>query len=240
VKKVVISAGAGDLKVQGHAGESKLVAKGQACASSPELLEQSQLESRREGDVLYLTTALPELSGNFLGFQRYARMDLNVTLPSSVTLQLDDSSGDTELQNVAAATLTDSSGDLDIENVAGDLKVSDSSGDVDIDRVAGNLIVNDSSGDLELDHIQGSVEIPVDSSGDIRISDAGSVHIANDSSGEIVVQRVKRDVQIDVDSSGDITAEDVGGNLTVRSDGSGSINHNHITGKVQLPAGSSD
>ncbi|MFL6551291.1 MAG: DUF4097 family beta strand repeat-containing protein [Povalibacter sp.] len=234
-RKIVIQTGAGDLKVRGSSTQANVTASGRTCASSDELLQQSQLESRRDGDVLYLKTVLPETNGNFFVFHSYARMDLSVTLPASLNVELEDSSGDVDLENVAAASVNDGSGDLDIRNIARDLKVADSSGDVDIDHVTGNLSVTDSSGDLHLEHIQGSVEIPIDSSGDIRISDVGSVHISSDSSGDIVVQRVKLDVRVDVDSSGDIVAEDVGGNFTVQSDGSGGIHHARISGKVQVP-----
>jgi hypothetical protein len=238
-KKVVIQTGAGDLKVRGNASQANVIAEGRACASSDDLLQESQLESRRAGDVLYLKTVLPEVSGSLLGFNRYARMDVSVTLPNSLPVELDDSSGDVDLQNLSSTEVRDGSGDLEIRNITGDLKVIDNSGDVEIERVSGNVSVTDSSGDLEIDHVRGSVEVAVDSSGDIRIADAGSVHIANDSSGEITIERVNASVVIDSDSSGDIVAEQIGGNFTVGQDGSGNIRHANVLGKVQLPAGKS-
>jgi hypothetical protein len=234
VTRVVITAGAGDLEVRGAAGETQLVANGRACASSDELLQQIQLDSRREGNTLYLRTQLPEDNG-LMSWKRYARMDLTVRLPNVVAIELEDGSGDAELANVRAAVVNDGSGDLEIENIAGDVRVSDSSGDVEIERVAGNLHINDSSGDLELEHIKGAIDIEVDSSGDIRIEDAGRVHVQNDSSGEIFVRQVQSDVKVDVDSSGDIDVADIGGNFTVRSDGSGDIRHDKIVGTVQIP-----
>jgi hypothetical protein len=233
VRKIVLGAGAGDLKVRGER-TNKVSATGRACASSDELLQQIQLISRREGDTLYLSTQLPESDGDFL-VNRYARMDLSVSLPNSIALEINDSSGDTEIAQIAAARIADGSGDLDIENVAGDLQVTDSSGDLDIKQVTGNLKMTDSSGDVDIEHVQGAVDVEVDSSGDMRMADVGSVHIRNDSSGEIVIERVARGVQIDADSSGDISVENVGGDFTVAADSSGSISHNHVTGRVQIP-----
>jgi hypothetical protein len=238
-KKVVIQTGAGDLKVRGNASQASVIVEGRACASSDELLQGSQLEGRRSGDVLYLKTVLPEISGGFLGFSRYARMDVSVTLPSSLPVELEDSSGDVDLQNLASTQVTDGSGDLGIRNITDDLKVIDNSGDVEIERVSGNVSITDSSGDLEIEHVRGIVEVTVDSSGDIRIADAGSVHIGSDSSGEISIERVNANVQIDTDSSGDIVAEQISGNFTVGHDGSGDIRHANVVGKVQLPAGKS-
>src|SRR5690606_37306488 len=53
VKKVVIQAEAGSLKVRGGAG-SGVKATGKACASSESLLGKIALESRRENDTVYL------------------------------------------------------------------------------------------------------------------------------------------------------------------------------------------
>ncbi|HMN45465.1 MAG TPA: DUF4097 family beta strand repeat-containing protein [Povalibacter sp.] len=235
ITKVVIGAGAGDLKVRGAPAASRIQASGHACASNDDLLAKIQIDSRREGDTLYLKTLMPDLEdGSFL-FNAYARLDLSVQVPDTVAIELEDSSGDLELSRVKSAVVADSSGDIEIRDIAGDLDVSDSSGDIEIDRVAGNLRVKDSSGDMEIEEIQGQVEIPIDSSGDISITQAGSVHIHQDSSGGIVIRRVNRDVRIDTDSSGDIDVAEVGGNFSVGADGSGSIRQAKVLGRVELP-----
>lgn len=234
-KKIVIGAGAGDLNVRGQDGQTSLRATGRACASSEDLLGQIQLESRREGDTVYLKTLLPQMSESSFGFNRYATLDLTVNVPTSAVIDLEDSSGDLQLNGVQSAVVADSSGDMEIGNVAGNLQVTDSSGDVEIRKVGGNLNLRDSSGDVEIEDVQGGVEIPVDSSGDIQIERVAGVHIVNDSSGEIIIDHVKRDVRIDTDSSGDISVDDVGGNFTVGADASGSIRHSKVAGTVQVP-----
>src|SRR5437868_9759064 len=60
-KKIVVGAGAGDLEVRGQDGQASMQASGRACASSQELLGKIQLQSRREGDTLYLKTIFPEI-----------------------------------------------------------------------------------------------------------------------------------------------------------------------------------
>jgi len=238
-KRIVIAAGAGDLKIAGASGQAGVRASGRACASSEELLKEIQLESRREGDTLYLKTLLPDVDGgNIFFFNRYATLDLTVSLPETVAIEVEDSSGDTQIKHVQSANVADGSGDLEIADVAADLEVSDSSGDLDIRKVGGNLSVKDSSGDIEIADVQGNVFIPVDSSGDIRIANiSGGVHIVSDSSGGIVIEHVKQSVAIDSDSSGDIRVDDIGGNFTVGNDGSGGISHARVVGQVQLPPG---
>ncbi|HKE95607.1 MAG TPA: hypothetical protein VKB34_14935 [Povalibacter sp.] len=234
VKKIVIGAGAGDLEVRGEAGLTRMQAKGRACASGEDLLQEIQLESRREGDTIYLKTVLPDTHGGIL-IPSHTLLDLRVAVPVAVAIELDDSSGDLKLEHVQSAVVNDSSGDIEIGDISGNLQVADSSGDIDVQRVGGNLSISDSSGDITLTGVQGSVEIPVDSSGDIRVTQAGSVLVHHDSSGGIVLRHVKGDVRVDSDSSGDIDVEDVGGNFTVGSDGSGDIHHTRVAGVVQLP-----
>jgi hypothetical protein len=233
VTRVVVGAGPGDLKVRGDTGRTSVQADGRACASSQELLDGIKLESRREGDTVYLKTVFPAESNN--GGRRVS-MDLTVAIPDSIAVSLEDSSGDIDLRSVHSAVVADSSGEQVIRDVAADLQVTDSSGDVQIRNVGGNLTLKDSSGDVDVDDIKGDVTVTVDSSGDLDIRRVtGGVHIVNDSSGEIVVSDVQKDVQVDVDSSGNIRVTNVAGNFTVDMDSTGSISHDGVLGKVQVP-----
>lgn len=231
VTKIAITAGAGELQIKGERGSKQLTAKGTACASDQELIEKIQLESRRDGSTLSVKVVLPDADG-FLG---YARLDLNITLPDDIDLNVTDSSGDTRIDNVRALALTDSSGDVEIRGVSGDASVTDSSGDLEIERVGGELTLADSSGDIEVKDVSGTVKVDVDSSGGIRIEQAGAVHILTDSSGDIDIEKVKGDVLIDNDTSGDISVAEVRGKFTVRNDGGGSIRQQNVAGAVSVP-----
>src|ERR1041384_6703576 len=60
IERVVIEARAGDLVVNG--GETRdVTVDGKACASSAELLDESKLEIRREGNTVYVRTVLPDI-----------------------------------------------------------------------------------------------------------------------------------------------------------------------------------
>lgn len=237
VEKVVIRTGAGDLKVMGGARNVRIEARGKACATKQELLDLTQLTVRREGNTVYVETALPQDQTEGWHWSRndYATLDTGIALPANIPVEAIDSSGDAVYQDLHSLKLQDSSGDLEIRRIAGLADINDSSGDVDL-RDAGSARLNDSSGDLELADIHDEVVIDNDSSGDIRIAQAGgTVRIHNDSSGGIRVEDVKGDVIVDSDSSGDIHAERVTGNFTVSSDSSGSITHESIGGKVSVP-----
>ena len=242
IEKVVIRAGAGDLKVVGRTNAVRVEARGTACAGKQELLDGSQINVRREGNIVYVETALPQNDdgGWNWGKNEYAYIDIGIALPASVPVEAVDSSGDTVIEDLAALTIQDSSGDLEIHRIAGFADVADSSGDLDIDD-AGSVRVRDSSGDIEIGKVRGDAEITSDSSGDIHIAEVGAnVHIGQDSSGGIRVEDVKGNVTVDSDSSGDIYAGHVGGDFTVTEDSSGDIDHDSVGGKVTIPANKRD
>lgn len=237
IERVVIRAGAGDMKVVGRGTAVRVEARGTACAAKQELLDQVQLSVRREGNTVIVETDLPQdkNSGWSFGDNEYAYIDVGIALPSSIPVEAIDSSGDAEFEDLKALTLQDSSGDLEVRRIADLADISDSSGDIDVDA-AGSVRLRDSSGDIEVNEIRGDVEVVLDSSGDIRISNVtGSARVRQDSSGNLRFEDVKGNVDVDSDSSGDIHARRVSGNLTVREDSSGSIEHESIGGDVQVP-----
>jgi len=235
VEKVILRTGAGDLKVVGRGNAVRIEARGVACAHKQELLDAAQISVRREGNVVYVETDLPQNQDGWSD-NEYAYIDIGVALPSGIPVEALDSSGDADFEDLHALTLQDSSGDLEIDRIAGLADISDSSGDIDIDS-AGSVRVRDSSGDMEVNEVRGDVEVVLDSSGDIHIAKVdGSVKVRQDSSGTIRVEDVKGSVDVDSDSSGDIYAGRVKGNFTVSEDSSGSIEHESIGGSVTVPS----
>ncbi len=241
VTKIVLRTGAGDLDVNGRANTTRIEAHGMACAARQELLDKVQLTVRREGDVVYLETQLPQAEGGWSwGKNDYAHIDLNVALPTLIAVDAVDSSGDASFEDLKSLTLQDSSGDLELERIAGTVDVGDSSGDLEIDN-AGSVRVRDSSGDIGIGHVQGDVEVLADSSGDIEVRQIeGSVRIEQDSSGGIRVEGVRGNVTVESDSSGDIYAGRVRGDFTVKEDSSGNVGHEAIGGKVSVPRDDAD
>jgi DUF4097 and DUF4098 domain-containing protein YvlB len=229
IEKVVILAGAGDLQVTGSSSASRIEARGKACASSQEMLDQTRLTVRRDGSIATIETNMPEKNDGI------SSIDLEVSLPSSLPVEAQDSSGDARLKGLKSLSMQDSSGDLEIEGIAEAATVRDSSGDIDIENAA-SVRLEDSSGDIEVEEIRGDVEVTSDSSGEIRIEEiGGKVHIAQDSSGGIHIARVKGSVTIDTDSSGAIVVDTIGGDFTVTDDSSGGVKHRNVTGKVSVP-----
>lgn len=214
---IKIAAGAGELDIVGERGRNDVSIRGKVCVSKEEWLDEVSIESS-SGKTSRIAVKLPDIDGWSITGNRYASVDLELVVPADIALNVQDSSGDLEIENVAAVTLKDSSGDIEIENVSGSVEIKDSSGDIEVRDIAGDLV------------------IPSDSSGSIRGSDIeGSVLVENDSSGDIRFSNVGQDVTIRNDSSGDIEVKTVAGDFTVMHDGSGSIESSNVEGEVDIP-----
>jgi DUF4097 and DUF4098 domain-containing protein YvlB len=217
---LTILAGAGDLEIEGDDEASVATIRGKVCVSEEDWLDESRVDVTR-GSNAEIVVELPEINSSWsLMGGNYAYIDLEITVPSSLQLDIKDSSGDVEIEGVGALSLKDSSGDVRLEDIGG------------------SVTLNDSSGDLVLEDIEGDVTVDSDSSGDIRGRDVeGSVLVRRDSSGDIRFIDVSRDFTVERDSSGDITAKGVGGDFNVVADGSGDIIAKDVDGEILKPKG---
>lgn len=215
-----INALAGELEIKGVKGSKKAEITGHVCVSKKDWLDDSRIEIQG-GKNAQIDVILPEEEGGWtFSMNHNKHMDLKVSVPDDITLNIRDSSGDAFLKNVAAVNIQDSSGEIEIK------------------YSSGPVTVRDSSGDIEISHVDGDVTIESDSSGSIEIEDVnGHAIVKKDSSGEIEFNKIKGDAIVENDSSGSIYANDIGGDFRVERDGSGSIRSANVAGKVDIPAG---
>ncbi len=218
-QSLAIAAGAGDLEIAGVSGSDEVKISGKICVSEQQWLDEARLETS-SGDRAEINVVLPDVSGGWsLWGSKYAYMDLELEVPEGLALQLRDSSGDIEIEDISTLSIQDSSGDIEIRNAAGLVEIKDSSGDIEVRGLQGDFtIISDSSGDILGSDIAGNVLVKADSSGDIRFTEVG------------------KDVVVERDSSGDIIAENVGGDFRVLKDSSGKIRSEDMTGEVVIPA----
>lgn len=236
IKRVVISGEAGNLKVTGKPSGG-INATGRACASSEGALARITLESRREVDIVYLTVTIGGSMSDLFSFNRYATLDLEVTVPNSMQVNITDTSGDIELSDVGPSSVVDQSGALLLKNISGDLEISDEAGDARVLGVAGNVRLKDGSGDIEIEDVRGNVRIAEDTSGDISIANVGgSLEVIEDDAGNIVISKITNNVIVGKDGSGDINVSEIGGDFIVTTDSTGSILHDRVRGSVHIPA----
>lgn len=169
------------------------------------------IELTRSGDRAHLKTSTRDPG---LGYS-LPHVDLVVTMPSKMALEIRDRSGFIEVENI--------SGDLDLRDDSGSITLTDITGEVDID---------DSSGSIAVTRIGGSVRID-DDSGSIDVEDVGSDLFIEDGSGSIRVRDIKGSVTIR-DGSGSIDVAQIGEDLMVLESGSGSLSFGDVKGAVSV------
>jgi hypothetical protein len=213
-----LTAGSGELTIEGRAGLDRVQAVGRVCASDESYLDELTLTLERRGDDVVLAANYPNRNGHggWRG-EDYARIDLAVEVPLDMAVDLDDSSGGMDVGGTGELRIDDSSGEIFVHGVNGAVWIDDSSGSIDVRDVAGDVEVDDGSGGVDLSNVQGSVRV-------------------RDGSGGIDVAEVEGDVIIADDGSGSIDVRDVRGDFAVRSDGSGGIRYSGVGGTVDVPA----
>lgn len=214
IQKIKVLAGAGQLEIIGNNSQIIKI-EARLCSNDQDALSAMNVSDNRDGNTMTIETEFPDRS--FWNNDQHASIDLVLNVPKEMILDVKDSSGSAEINNVAALEIIDSSGELEIENIAGDVVAVDSSGSLSVENVGGSVTLTDSSGNIEVQSVQKDLTINVDSSGDID---------ARDVNGNVLIK---------VDSSGSITVKDVAGDFTVGKDSSGGIKHNKVAGKVSLP-----
>ena len=194
-RSVRIEAGAGELRVQGRTGQTRVEARGTACASSDQVLGQIRLNATRQGDVIVVRVEIPE--GSSRGWNEQGRLDLTVTVPRIMPLDIDDGSGSAEIAHVGKVTVRDGSGELSVTDVVGDLSIEDGAGSIEVAGVTGNIRLSDGSGSIRVRDVGGSVTVEEDGSGSIDVAGVkGDFTVSRDGSGGITHHLVAGQVRV--------------------------------------------
>ena len=210
LNELVAETGAGSLKIIGSDTTSKITVKADIYTS--EDLEY-KLTLKEYGNKAKLVADHDIQDGLHFHINQGLSIDLVVTMPSELALDLNDSSGDVEIKGLnSKIKVDDSSGSLTI-NGGASVEVDDSSGDLYISNIKGDTEVEDGSGYTRIENTQGAVEV-------------------DDGSGDLVIKNVKGIVKVD-DGSGSITVNGAGG-LIIEDDGSGDLNIDNIKGEVRI------
>lgn len=218
VRGVQISLHAEDLHLTGStsAGQT-LTLKGRACASEQAMLDDLQVEQRREGDQLIIEVARHRgMHINLFG-SSYSSLELNVDLPASMPVSLAVGSGDADVSGLQQLDAQVGSGDLNVKQIAGRFAASVGSGDIDARDVGSLSLGSVGSGDARVTGVRGDAKV-------------GSI-----GSGDVTLKQVSGSVHVDTIGSGDLEVHDVGGDLSLGAKGSGDVDYSGVKGKVSVP-----
>lgn len=214
LESLQLAVGAGKLTVTGNSASNEVRVVATACANTSKRLEELDLTHQvRNSDLLVRTER--HRSGSFLSWislgNNYSYIDIEVTMPNDLALDVDDGSGAVEISNISSLSLNDGSGSILIEDISDDVDVNDGSGPISISGVSGIVSVDDGSGP-------------------IRIRDSNEVDIIDDGAGEISIENIRSNVIIRNDGSGGIRIRDVAGSVEIGDAGSGSVDVRDVAG----------
>ena len=201
ILRLDIRAGAGSLTVTGREGLAAIEVRAEVVA--PEVRDKDmeeyirdrvELTLEKRGDIAVLVGRIRD-NGRLFHFGENARIDLTVTIPKTMALDIDDGSGDMVVEDLAAA-----------------LRIEDGSGSIRVVRVAGNVRIDDGSGGLEVSDVTGDVTID-DGSGEVRVRRVGGTVTLDDGSGGIDIEDVEKDVRLINTGSGGVDVSGVKGQV---------------------------
>ena len=196
---LAIEAGAGSLTVSGDpAGREILVTATIKVPGSKEEKARKTIESdmtlelERDGDRAVLNGYF---DSGMWGWGDQPSIALEVRLPQSMGLAIDDGSGSITVDDVSGyIRVNDGSGSLSLRDV-GAVTVEDGSGSISIERAGGDVRIDDGSGSIDVAHVVGSVYVD-DGSGGIKVSDISQdLIIEDDGSGGLRFARIEGRVE---------------------------------------------
>ena len=242
LNELKIDAEAGSLIIKGDSNATAITVNANIYAAKGD--ETYTLTLEKHGDTAELISKLN--NGNFSFYSGSSpHIDLIVSVPSNLNLDIDDDSGDIVIRAMQNdISIDDDSGSIvieggrtiNIDDDSGDIRISnisieDDSGSIMIDQGQGRIDIEDDSGDIQIENSQGPARI-IDESGSISVKTLASALTIEDGSGDIDVRQIKGLVTI-TDGSGSIYVDDTLG-LTIIEAGSGDLSIDNINGPVKL------
>jgi len=210
-----IACGAGSLKVTGGEDLKEItvtaVIRGQEWTKA-EVAKYITLTDEKGKARLHVESK--EKSGMLGMGGTSCEVDLTVTMPRGFALDITDGSGGIVVADVdGALDITDGSGGIEARTLGGRVVITDGSGSIEITACRAGITIKDGSGAIRLSDIGGPLDI-TDGSGGIDIQKVTGPVTINDGSGSIRIQGVETDVTIESDGSGSVTISDVKGTVT--------------------------
>ena len=120
------------------------------------------------------------------------QIDLDVTVPMKIDLNVDDGSGNLKISGIDGnLEIDDGSGSMQIDDIVGNVLIDDGSGSQELSNIDGNVVIDDGSGSVKMENITGNVTID-DGSGSINITNlGGQFKLIDDGSGSVYVNGKK-------------------------------------------------
>lgn len=200
ITTIEIDAGAGSLEITGLSGADQVTVTAIITVPGKSEEKAQQIIADRLELSLERNGANAVIKGGFdtngWSFGDSPSIRLEISVPRSVSLTVDDSSGSVTITNVSGdISIDDNSGAIKMSDVGGNVRIVDGSGSIDVEGVGEDIYVDDGSGSIAISHVKGTVTLK-DGSGSIDVSDVEKdLIIKNDGSGSIRYSDIRGTVE---------------------------------------------
>ena len=230
-----VLSGPGSLEIKGSPNATSISVD--ATIFTADIEDEYELTLEQDGKQAKLVAQNKSRIGLSFYSGQSPHIDVVVTVPSNLNLDIDDGSGNIVISAMQSnINVEDGSGSIEI-NSGKNLSIEDGSGDIALENIHGNLDLTDGSGSIYINNINGNAKID-DGSGETTISNVHGTLNIDDGSGNLIVKHVDGAVKID-DNSGDMLIEHISSSVTI-DDGSGDIRVNYAKGLTITESGSGD
>ncbi|MBQ4834048.1 hypothetical protein J8L70_12415 [Pseudoalteromonas sp. MMG010] len=242
-----VLAGAGSLEIKGSNTATSIDID--ATIYTADIDDEYELTLEQHNNQAKLVAQNKNQTGMRIYSGQSPHIDVIVTLPRHLKLDINDGSGDviiTAMQNdiniedgsgsltidsAKNLTIDDGSGDISLENIMANLEITDGSGSLYISNVTGNTVIEDGSGDMDVRNVSGTLDVE-DGSGEITISHITGAVTVDDNSGSLLIEHISSTVTIE-DGSGDIRVNGAK-ELIITESGAGDVSIDNISGRVKV------
>ncbi len=154
------------------------------------------LEISEEGGRIYIRSNLDKASG-----ERRLSAELEVTVPKTVTVQLEGRLGDFDVRDVAAVDVNSANAGVRLSNIARNARVSLRRSDVvEARKVSGNVEIHGRGRDIELVDIAGTVLIEGAFSGNIKLQNVARPVRYQSSQTDLTFEKLPGRMEMDLGS----------------------------------------
>jgi len=212
IRVLRLDTGTGILRLRGSDEIDEVRVSARACSRDPAMLDEIDFRFDTDGDVLTLTDRLPEGANHPEAM--FARLDLMLSVPSDLIVEVSDRREPLEIANVAGLKVDSERGEVTISGVTGNAEVRTGRGDLRIENIGGNLTLSRDFGEMIVQNVRGDVVVEWAGRGNSSISNVGgSLRVLRNGRGNIGAQRISGDFIVEANQAGEIAYREVGGKV---------------------------
>ncbi|WP_372996156.1 DUF4097 family beta strand repeat-containing protein [Lutispora sp.] len=139
---------------------------------------------------------IDKISSNRSRDYEKAMVDFIVYIPEGITVDIENSFGDIDVESAGKTTVKNSHGDIKLVDCSKDVEVENSFGRIEMENIGGNIDASSSNGDIRIEDVAGSIDTET-SFGNIRINNVKGNVVAESRNGNVKIAGVEGNVDVE-------------------------------------------